>query len=297
MLPFVGKAGRHSAGVAGRFMRIRKHDTRALLRSIKRFIRERLPGAFVSRYSLWRARRAFTEPELRLLPALPSGGCFLDVGANIGIWSIEAARFYPRVHAFEPDHGLAERLRRTMPRNVEIHNVALSNRAGIAPLATPISNGEEITTRASLESQPGVGTIVRDVTISTLDDLDLHGISVIKIDVEGHEASVLEGAAVTIAREHPVLIVEIEDRHHPGKSQAIFEFLFRLGYDCVFVQDGHLEHFDLKMLDELQGSDRPPAPGQKAKSVYIYNFVFVPHDRGDVIEAMTRRVREISKSD
>jgi hypothetical protein len=184
-----------------------------------------------------------------------------------------------------------------MPRNVEIHNVALSNRAGIAPLATPISNGEEITTRASLESQPGVGTIVRDVTISTLDDLDLHGISVIKIDVEGHEASVLEGAAVTIAREHPVLIVEIEDRHHPGKSQAIFEFLFRLGYDCVFVQDGHLEHFDLKMLDELQGSDRPPAPGQKAKSVYIYNFVFVPHDRGDVIEAMTRRVREISKSD
>ena len=259
------------------------------IKSLKSFLRSRLPEPFVLHYTLWQARRAFDEPELELLPFLPHGGCFLDVGANIGIWSKAAAPLFSRVYAFEPDRNVAAQLARTMPRNVEVHNLALSNRTGTAQLAVPVLDGKEVTTRASLEYQLDPRSVVREVEISTLDALQLTNISVIKIDVEGHEAATLEGASASILRDQPVLIVEIEERHHPGGSEAIFERLFGLGYSCIFLRHGRVERFDIALLKDLQRPGQALPVGQKKPSGYVNNFIFVPCHREDIVESITTR--------
>jgi hypothetical protein len=59
-------------------------------------------------------------------------------------------------------------------------------------------------------------------------------VSFIKIDVEGHELSVLEGGVRTIANNRPVLWVEIEQRHLSRPMSDVFEFIKSLGYDGGF---------------------------------------------------------------
>jgi len=205
-------------------------------------------------YRIWKDRYEPIEPELRSLSALAQNGCFIDIGANVGNWSKRGADIFRCVHAFEPDDRLAELLRTTMPSNVLVHAVALSDRMGTGQFAVPVIDGNELTTRASLEpgANPGFSEVVRKVPLATLDSFRLRDISVIKIDVEGHEGSVLDGAAQTIARERPIIIIEIEERHHPCRSHSVFDRLTEQGYICCFICDKQLNLFELKMLDELQ---------------------------------------------
>ncbi len=69
----------------------------------------------------------------------------------------------------------------------------------------------------------------------------------IKIDVEGHEEAVLRGAAGILLRDHPSLIIEIEERHKTGSVAAVNHFLLGLGYRGFFYRGGRLhaiENFD-----------------------------------------------------
>jgi hypothetical protein len=52
----------------------------------------------------------------------------------------------------------------------------------------------------------------------------------IKIDVEGHELSVIKGATALIRRDSPIILVELEDRHRPDAMRSFSSFLGGLGY-------------------------------------------------------------------
>jgi FkbM family methyltransferase len=241
----------------------------------------------VFRYQVRKAQRSANEPELRLLSAFAGRGTFVDIGANIGAWSIKAAGLFTQVYAYEPDENVSALLQATAPANVQVHSVALSNRSGTAQLAVPVLDGKELATRASLErgANPGFTEIRRDVMLATLDSQQLHDIAVIKIDVEGHEAFVLDGAAETIARERPVLIVEIEERHHRGRSREVFDRLLDRGYACRFVRDNRLHPFDISMIEELQPVEMEPEFGFKHAG-YVNNFIFVPEERSQLLRPM-----------
>ena len=232
-------------------------------------------------------QRATHDPEIALLPRLARAGCFLDIGANLGSWTGPASRAFARVHAFEPHAELATALRANVPPNVTVHEVALSDHHGVATFAIPLHAGEHLASRASLEldANTGFDQVIRQVAMTTLDALDLRGVDAIKIDVEGHEAATLDGAWRTIERERPTLIVEIEERHHPGRSEALIERIAARGYRCCYVARRQLLEFTPGEIVRLQPAELIPTP-EGTSPDYINNFFFVPREREQQLTAM-----------
>ncbi len=150
-------------------------------------------------------------------------GLVIDVGSNTGFYALLAASASARntVLAFEPMAEIAERARRNVLRNrmagrIEVREVALSDRNGMAEFYVPDDAHGLVETSASLRRDfKGEPAAVRPVASHRLDRVLLRSrwaarpISLIKIDVEGHEAAVLNGARWTIRLRRPVLFVEV----------------------------------------------------------------------------------------
>lgn len=151
--------------------------------------------------------------------ALP--GLFLDIGANSGLFSLMVASLGQTSSiAFEPFPKIHELLKCNIELNqfsdkIQTERLAISNITGQLKFYVPTNIGL-IETSASLEPNfKNQHSDIIDVESSTLDDyLQAQGlkecpISVIKIDVEGHEPAVLEGAFKTIQKYRPIIIAEI----------------------------------------------------------------------------------------
>jgi FkbM family methyltransferase len=219
------------------------------------------------------------EPELRLLSMIcRADGEFLDVGANHGIYAGYAARFSRRVIALEPHPIVAAEMARAVPGNVEVIRAAASDRPGRAQLRIPTSAGSDVATRSSLESDanPGFGERTVEIELIAIDSLPLNNMVAMKIDVEGHEFSVLEGATRTIARFKPVVIIECEERHHAGGTARLTQFFAQAQYDGFFLLKNKLTsvaEFDPARMQNLQ--DLTSADGGRKRN-YVNNFIFLP---------------------
>ena len=129
--------------------------------------------------------------------------------------------------------------------NVEVAAVGVSDRAGTRVLRIPGAAGPS--PGASLEAAVAERLPGRDVTIPvvTLDErlrAERRRIAAIKIDVEGHELSVLRGAAGILDRDAPVVVVEAEERHAGAENlAAVLAFLAERGFEGWFVRRGRLE--------------------------------------------------------
>ena len=238
-------------------------------------------------------KRRADEPELALVPSLlRPDRAFLDVGANVGLYSYVARGRASRVFAVEPHPGMAAALRRNFGGDVEVLEYALSDHEGTAELHVPRHEGGELTSRSSLEAEanPGFAEHQVGVELHRLDDLSLPPLGLVKVDVEGHEKAVLVGAEATLARDRPALIVEVEERHHPGESARIFELLAGWGFEGFFLESGSLRpiaEFDPKRHQRPEDIKRP---GSKRASGYINNFIFVPDDDAALRDRLLRSV-------
>ena len=136
----------------------------------------------------------------------------LDIGANVGLWSISAAQRVSRVTAFEPNPGTAARLERNSRASgvkVEIQRVALSDRIGTS-LFFDASHGNS--GAAGLARREGVTSEIRVRTTTVDSYLEGGTVDVIKLDVEGAEPLVLAGAQRTLGGPHPpIVFCEIND--------------------------------------------------------------------------------------
>lgn len=165
----------------------------------------------------------------------------LDVGANFGAISLQFARLIPQgiVYAFEPTHYALKKLKRNISLNpvlssrIKVYNTFVSSRStAIAELKAfsswdvsgrrkenlhPIHLGEE-------KSTDGVGAI-------SLDDFcnqnKLTRVDLIKIDTDGHEPEVLQGAKEIISKFRPYIIFEIGMYIMEEKG---IDFLFYVNY-------------------------------------------------------------------
>jgi len=181
------------------------------------------------------------EPEVQkvLQMIVRPRSVIYDIGANVGFLSLVAAQIAGPagcVCAFEPLPDNFRQLERNAQINgfkrVKAKNVAISDCDGLAPFLVSRSP-----TWGKLASVPGeasdqigkteVATFRLD-SIVTIDQLPLP--HVIKIDVEGAEAQVLDGAIETIRRARPILIIELH-----GTNAVVAEKLSALGYSATVI--------------------------------------------------------------
>lgn len=160
------------------------------------------------------------------------GSLALDVGANIGNHSIYFSRHFKGVHAFEP-HPVTFRIleiNASLYTGITVHNVALSDRCGQAHLVeNPVNLGGSRIGAASNSSAV--------ISLQRLDDfeIDRSQISLIKLDVEGHEANVLRGGVETLRQSMPIVLFEAHTADFEGPMEEV-EILKGLGYRFAWMQ-------------------------------------------------------------
>ena len=225
------------------------------------------------------------EPELKIIPYfLSDTGAAFDVGANRGEYTyvLEGSVGPENVFAIEPVAHLSRELRRLFPR-VHVLRMALSNGPGTLSLKTPVVNGSPLWTRSTLErfvEEGETGALVEDVPVLSLDQLceqlQVRKVQLIKIDVEGHEESVLEGARNILKTSRPVLLVEIEQRHHTKPITEIFAGLEEQGYVGAYFDRTTPSMRSLKTFSVQEHQDTKNI----GNSRYINNFFFVDSSKG-----------------
>jgi FkbM family methyltransferase len=234
-----------------------------------------------------------SEPELRLVTARAKGVTFVDVGANAGLYTAMALRSGARsVVAVEPLPELADRLRSTYGRRVDVVAGALSSASGSASLTVPVVDGIQRHTRATLNGGDVEGGRTLSVPLSTLDDLGLEAGAMVKIDVEGHELEVLAGGARSLA-DHVVRtwLIEAEIRNDPAAVSDLVALMTEVGYLGWGVSQDRLipvDHFDSATHQSVEDQETvisggPPPP------TYINNFCFVPREDEQSFVASARR--------
>ncbi|AKJ63475.1 FkbM family methyltransferase [Kiritimatiella glycovorans] len=160
---------------------------------------------------------------------LPVGGCFLDVGANIGFYTVPVARYLRQcgpsgcVLSFEPYAGNFERLLQNIRLNgldafCDVHRSGLSDASRTEDMVLRedfLEGGETGNASIALDHRFDRGFATVPVRLEPFDALRESGaipdcrIDVIKVDIEGHEDHFLRGAQRTILRDRPVIFMEI----------------------------------------------------------------------------------------
>jgi len=147
----------------------------------------------------------------------------VDVGAHVGMWTMQLAKRFAYVQSFEPVAAHRECFALNVDAlNVTLHPCALSETEGSVAIHTsPTSSGD------SWIEGPG------EIPLRTLDSFELDDVDFMKIDTEGHELSVLRGGEQTIKRCRPVVIVE-QKREHSLRfglpKLGAVDYLLGLGY-------------------------------------------------------------------
>lgn len=243
-------------------------------------IRDALPKSWQIPIKFWvNAAQQRLEPELELLPYLVQrGDPTLDIGANRGIYTYKLRRLGAVVLAFEPNPACASLLSawgRHDPA-ITVHNVALSNQNGQGELQIPIdSAGAEHDSSASLVPHQFESSRSIPVQLRTADSYSLSNITLMKIDVEGAEADVLDGSAQLLDSSKPALLIEIEQRHAQRPFSSVFELLDSKGYHCFFLDNKLLRPIDEFDLERDQSLEHFGIKGKR----YINNFLFLHHSR------------------
>jgi FkbM family methyltransferase len=242
------------------------------------------PGWFWRRRYRILQRLGESNPEVQLVRSLcDPDRVSLDIGAAVGEFTIAMLAASRSVIAFEPQPIPARTLAAmfdAVGSQVRVQAVALSDRPGVTKMRVLESDPGRSTIDSgnALNDADGsrVGTI--EVQVRRLDDLELDDVGFIKIDVEGHELAVLRGAADTLRRNRPTLIVEAEERHHRHAVAATNEFLAGLGYTGYFDVDGIRRPID--EFDPAKHQNPANIGGWKdgwaTSGVYVNNFVFLP---------------------
>lgn len=206
---------------------------------------------------------------------VPPGGVVLDVGANIGIFAVQFGRLAGAdgaVFAFEVQAGLHRLLTENVAANgladvVRPLRIAVGDTDGALKMVSPrlVEAREDAALNYggfSLLSAPGGEEVVPLRRIDTLaGDLGFKRLDLIKIDVEGFETRVVEGALATIEAHRPVLSIEA-DRGEDGFRWM--DALFALGYRMVRVSTF--------ILSSPNYSNHPIAGLNNANCINVYCF-------------------------
>ncbi|MGD1900505.1 MAG: FkbM family methyltransferase [Phormidesmis sp.] len=224
------------------------------------------------------------ENEILILENLiPKSGRAIDIGANRGLYTYKLSQICDYVESFEPQPACADIIyayTRRFRQNVTVHNCALSNFKGTSNLKIPVIQGRMRRSQATgLASLNDLAQACDELSVPVcrLDDYNFSDVVFIKIDVEGHEQKVLEGACETLMREKPVLLVEIEQRHLGEiPMTTVFDDILSLGYTGQFLINTEMKDIREFSYEVHQRPFLSQIMASAESGVYVNNFVFTP---------------------
>lgn len=190
----------------------------------------------------------YTDSIIRLKNIFPEKRrTAIDVGASFGFVSGILSAHFDTVHSFEVSEDVRSCLQKNMQHtdNVVIHEAA-GNFTGVSPYWFSKNFTGHSTTLSKVNLLPSSAAIWERKTsnVITLDSLEITDLDFLKIDVEGSEQSVLEGAVKTLTENSPVIYLETlesplwdpmgsdEDKVSPY-TDGIFGILKELGYEKI----------------------------------------------------------------
>lgn len=232
-------------------------------------------------YRLAEAETAFIDDFPRQIrtvaPSWPTAPLIgLDVGAGVGVYARLMARHAACVVALEPHAAQANFLRALHLDRVDIREAAASRTAGRARLSDRGAGAwrrpeATLETRAAFDWSQDCATLALDDLLPELEQRAPGFATLVKIDVEGHESAVLDGAQTLLARAHVCLLIEIEARHNPDFA-AIFQRLAAIGYQAFSYSQGRLTPAGPADVEAMRGRTGGRFAALRG---YRNNFIFV----------------------
>lgn len=198
------------------------------------------------------------EHALREYFLTHANGDFIDVGANIGLYTVMMARKLDRdssVIAFEPDPSNFESLKVNVHLNgignVSLHNLGLWFERGELPLFADPKNPEELSRLTFKPTFRGSahklhGHVAQVDTLDHIMETEDVQCNLIKIDAEGAEFEVLKGGIQTLRRYKPDVIFECFSEEELG---AIEQLLLPMGY---VISSTRQESYYLASVHEIE---------------------------------------------
>jgi FkbM family methyltransferase len=198
-----------------------------------------------------------TIDSAMIMQLVPSEGCVIDIGANIGWYSINIAKKYPltKVHAFEPipkTYSFFERnVKLNRLENITTQNFGLSNeRKDITFYFYPEGGVNASSANLSDRSDTELITCHVERLDDYVKDNKLH-VNFIKCDVEGAELFAFQGAKKTLQRDQPIVFAEMlrkwaaKFNYHPNEIIMLFS---SFGYRCFYAYGKALK--ELSAIDD-----------------------------------------------
>lgn len=151
-------------------------------------------------------------------------GVFLDVGAHIGYYSLYMLPVVKEVFSFEPDPRVRELLEKNVEGRYDVHVMPLAVGARPGRARFTLERDPEVSHFAKMGDHPGSQITVDVVTIDEF--VRTHGLLVeaIKIDVEGYDTEVIQGALQVLAEQEPLVLTEARP------EAALFGLTRQAGY-------------------------------------------------------------------
>jgi FkbM family methyltransferase len=187
-----------------------------------------------------------------LIKTLKKGDIFVDIGTNIGLFSLLASKIVGdegKVLCFEPAPLTFSRLQENISlndfRNIDARNIGLSIEK--AELTFYVSNNGYDAWNSFAQSQDNKLESSIQVPVSTLDfelkDIDKSKIKLVKIDVEGWEKFVLYGGKDFLVNYKPIVMVEFTEENTFNAGYPVYEIydiMQGFGYEWYRISNGKL---------------------------------------------------------
>jgi FkbM family methyltransferase len=224
-------------------------------------------------------------PEVRAwLGSFKPGEVFYDIGANIGMFSLTAAKIYNgqvKTYAFEPSFSTFNSLVKNVLGNrfediIIPFSIALGRGQGLRSFNyTDVSSGASVHTLDTLVNQTGgefTPAFAQQVISYSLDDLvEMFNFPVpthVKIDVDGGELEIVEGMKKTLRKpDIKSVLVEVTESHEGGEQMRRLMGIF---HEAGFERAQNIPHSGYKtyplVSDILFTKDWSPSHGKKASN-------------------------------
>ena len=186
----------------------------------------------------------------------------IDVGGATGMYASYFARFAKNVHSFEavtPVYNQLEKVKKLYP-NIITYNKAVSKENGTADFYVD----DKRLSNSSFQNLVNGQKI--EVETIKLDNFKLDNIGFMKIDVEGVELDVLNGASEIIKEYKPTCMVEVYEKFNKYPVETTFDYFFSRGYKCFYNHRAQ----GLKQVNNIQEGKE----AQKIPEITDGDFLF-----------------------